>query len=161
MTDSIKKWQENLIQDERKYILNFKDNLKALLVDTDGWILRTLNKHKARYKLKTCTRLILVGCGAYPYSLLHVHVHYPEIPLTGIEVDVRNGLTANVLMTKLGLPIEIEIKNGLEYDYSTLAHEDMVFISCDVTQKLDIYKKVLETSKAQPYICLPNRQASS
>jgi hypothetical protein len=49
--------------------------------------------------------------------------------------------------------------DGKDYDYSNLEHEDLVFFSIDVVGIDGVFQKVIETSKAQPFICAPGKHA--
>ena len=44
--------------------------------------------------------------------------------------------------------------DALNFDYSWLGMDDLIFISVDVDHE-NITKKILETSKAQLYMCAP------
>jgi hypothetical protein len=55
--------------------------------------------------------------------------------------------------------MKIVCAKGEDFDYSNLLDEDLVFISCDVNNIDNIYNKILDTSKAQVFICAPSRTA--
>lgn len=152
------KWKDSLVQDELKWIKSFgKDLGKAYTTaENNAWIVRTLVDRKERYKFMTCANIVLVGCGMYPYSMFDVHRQYPHIKQVGVEINPSFAKVATVLVKSSPAKeaIEIVAMDGYDYDYSWLGSEDFVFISVDVVGKM-IYKKVIETSKAQPLVCAP------
>ena len=80
--------------------------------------------------------------------------------MLGIEIEDSRYSASKQLVE--GGPARDRIKilklDGIDFDYSKLEDDDLVFISCDVDSD-GIFKKVLETSKAHVYICAPyNRE---
>ena len=128
--------------------------------EQNSWIYKTLLEKKKLPLFKKCSKLLLVGSGLYPYSLFDIHKKFKHIKMLGIEIEESRYSASKQLVE--GGPARDKIKilklDGIDFDYSRLEDDDLVFISCDVDSD-DIYKKVLETSKAHVYICAPyNRQ---
>ena len=92
--------------------------------ETNAWIYKTLLDKKKTGMFKACKKLILIGAGMYPYSMFDIHKKYKHI------------------------------QDGCDYDYTDLAEDDLVFISCDVDSK-KIMNKVIKTCKAHIFICAP------
>ncbi len=124
--------------------------------EKDAWIIRTLRDKKQRYKFNSCKNLILVGSGMYPYSMFDVHKQYPEIKQVGIEIDKNRCVISEKLINASPAKGSIKIENmdAIDYDYSWLGIDDLVFISVDVDSK-EIVGKIIKTSKAQVNICAP------
>lgn len=164
MSNIEKSWKVSLKQTEFGIVEPyFKQNnveeLKNLKI-RKNWIVRTL-LDKNKYNLfKTCENLIMVGCGMYPYSMIDLHKRFPNINQTGIDYDERCVKIASLILDKCNLSNSIKILNfsGLDYDYTSLKDEDLVFISCDVDGVDKIYNKIVYTSKAQVFVCAPNKK---
>lgn len=160
-----KKWKLSMKQSELGCIErifrenDYKDFLKEEI--TQNWIFETLKLEKSVKKFKECKTLIMVGSGMYPYSMLDTYRRYPHIKQIGLDIDERCVLISKTLLTRCSVETGITIinKNGLEYDYSNLLDEDLVFLSCDIDGIDEVYNKVLKTSKAQPYVCAPGKLA--
>lgn len=142
----------------------FKQNniekLKNLKINKN-WITITLLNEKKYTLLKKCENLIMIGCGMYPYSMIDTYKKFPKINQIGIDYDERCVKIASVILDKCNLSNNIKIKNvkGLDYDYTNLKDEDLVFISCDVNGIEQIYDKIVNTSKAQVFVCAPSKTA--
>jgi hypothetical protein len=160
-----KNWKESMKQSELGCIdrifrdENYKDLLKEEL--TKNWILETLKLEKKMKKFKECTTLIMVGSGMYPYSMLDTYRRFPHIKQVGLDKDDRCVLISKELIKRCNLENSIQILNAdsIEYNYSSLLDEDLVFLSCDIDNIDETYNKILETSKAQPYVCAPGKLA--
>jgi hypothetical protein len=83
---------------------------------------------------------------------------YPEISQIGIDYDKRCIKISSTIIDKCLLSnMRTVCSKGEDFDYSNLLDEDLVFISCDVYNIDIIYSKILDTSKAQVFICAPSR----
>ena len=123
-----------------------------------NWILETLVLEDKVALFKSCKTLIMVGCGMYPYSMMDIYKKFPYIKQIGIDYDKNCVKISNVIIEKCNLSsMTIIHSKGEDYDYSTLSDEDLVFISCDVTNIDTIYSRVIETSKAQTFVCAPGK----
>tara|TARA_B100001769_G_C21896431_1_gene484195 strand:- start:22 stop:582 length:561 start_codon:yes stop_codon:yes gene_type:complete len=155
------KWQNNQKSSEWDWIKMFKDkndfSLGFALCEKNAWIIRTLASRKERYKFKTCTNIILVGSGFYPYSLFDVYKQYEHIKLIGVDYDKNCVRISRLLVDTANINDRIKIihADGFEFDYSFLKHEDLVFLSVDVEKRNEIYNRVIQTSKASVYVCEP------
>lgn len=135
------------------------EKLKYLPIDKN-WIKETLVLEKKYNLFKTCEKLIMIGCGMYPYSMIDTFKRFPDIKQIGIDYDLRCAKIASQIVDKCEFSsIEIINCDGIDFDYSNLKDEDLVFISCDVNNIDGIYNKIINTSKAQVFICAPSRTA--
>ena len=172
MQDSLKafkklenNWKQGLRETEFKYVeWIIKNNKYELFINKQprkNWIRETLKEEKRLSKFERCNTLVMVGSGIYPYSIVDTHKRYPNINIVGLDYDEKCVKISRHLIEKCKLNNFIDIIhiNGIDYDYSNLTHEDLVFLSIDVLGIDEIYNKVLETSKAQPYVCAPGKHA--
>jgi len=154
------KWKNLVVQNEisllKIYLFNKDYTVPYKKAEKNAWIIRTLRDKKERYKFNTCKNLILIGSGMYPYSMFDVHKQYPNIKQIGIEIDKNRALISEKLIAASPCKDSIKIENldAIDYDYSWLGLDDLIFISCDVESKL-IIEKIIKTSKAQVDICAP------
>ena len=153
-------WKNLVVQNEitllKSYLQN-KDYSKPYdLAEKNAWIIRTLRDKKQRYKFTTCKNLVLIGSGMYPYSMFDVHRQYPNIKQIGIEIDKNRCAISKKLIAASPCKNDIKIVNidAIDYDYSWLGIDDLIFISVDVESKKMI-EKIIKTSKAQVNICAP------
>ena len=156
-----KKWQERLRNDELRQVTQARGNLKQLLLLPDeGWVLKTLGLAKHRYKLKDCKKLVLIGSGFYPYSLMSCWKRYPNIEYHGIDRDKSCTYIAKILVQSLNINnMFFYCREASIHNYSEYVDEDMILIGCDVDNIEKIYKQIINTSKAQVYMCLPHKKA--
>ena len=154
------KWKEYIIQSEisllKSYLIE-KDYSKPYdMAEKNAWIVRTLRDKKQRYKFNSCKNLVLIGSGMYPYSMFDVHRQYPNINQIGIEIDKNRCAISKKLIAASPCKDAIKIVNmdAIDYDYSWLGIDDLIFISVDVENK-KIIEKIIKTSKAQVNICAP------
>jgi len=157
-------WKQGLKQTEFKYIeWIIKNNRYDLFLSKEprkNWIRETLLEKKCASKFKTCKTLVMVGSGMYPYSLVDLHKEYPNMKMIGLDYDEKCVKLSKHLIEKCKIKnIEIIFIDGKKYDYSNLDHEDLVFFSIDVEGIDEIFQRVIETSRAQPYICAPGKHA--
>ena len=152
-------WKEMVAANEMKLLSVFRKKGLHLAYETaehDAWILKTLNDKKQKYRFNKCSNLIMVGSGMYPYSMFDVYKKYPNIKQIGLEIDEKRALISRLLIKACPAKdaIKIETVDALNYDYSWLGMDDLIFISVDVDHK-EIIKKIIETSKAHVNICAP------
>lgn len=153
-------WKRLIIKNEltllKLYLFNGDHSKPYEEAEKDAWIIRTLRDKKQRYRFKTCKHLILVGSGMYPYSMFDVHKQYPDIKQIGIEIDKNRCVISEKLIKASPAKESIKIENldAIDYDYSWLGIDDLIFISVDVDSK-KIIEKIIKTSKAQVNICAP------
>jgi len=159
------KWREQIAAVEIAKIKNWQKN-KDLTeayksAKRNQYIVQTLVDKKMRYKFLSTNRVVLIGCGMYPYSLFDLHKQYPSINSIGIEVDSNRALIARKLVSCSPAKDKIKIvnENGFNYDYSWLGIDDLVFVSVDVEIEKSILEKVIMTSKASPFLCAPYHSA--
>ena len=157
-------WREQIALLEIQQISYWKsiNNLELAYknADKNKYVVMTLRDKKMRYKFKTANNVILIGSGMYPYSLFDLHKQYPHIKSVGIEIDKKRAIISKKLVkaSPAKNAIKIITIDAIDFDYSWLSNEDFVFISVDVKGE-EIYKKILETSKAQPLVCAPYKDS--
>ena len=124
--------------------------------EANAWIIRTLRDKKQLYKLNSCSKIILVGSGMYPYSMFDLHKRNPNLKQIGIEIDEKRAKISRKLIAASPAKdaIEIYTMDALDFDYSNMETDDLIFISVDVDHKA-IIDKILKTSKAHVFICAP------
>lgn len=154
------KWKEIVVQNEvnliKSYTLEGGLGLAYERAEKNAWIVRTLRDKKQRYMFPKCSNLVMIGSGMYPYSMFDVHKQYPHIKQIGLEIDSKRATISRKLIEASPAKDSINIItiDALDYDYSWLDHDDLVFVSVDVDHK-QIIEKVLQTSKAHINICAP------
>lgn len=153
-------WKTLVAQNEITLLKNYKESGQLHLAyekaEKNAWIVRTLRDKKQRYKFNNCKNLVMIGSGTYPYSMFDVHKQYPNIRQIGLEI-VKNRATLSKKLVEAS-PAKDKIKilciDAYDFDYSWLGIDDLIFISVDVEHE-KITQKILETSKAQLYMCAP------
>ena len=154
------KWREIVVQNEinliKSYVSEGGLDLAYERAEKNAWIIRTLRDKKQRYMFPKCSNLVMIGSGMYPYSMFDVHKQYPHINQIGLEIDSKRATISKKLIEASPAKDSIDIItiDALDYDYSWLDHDDLVFVSVDVDHK-KIIEKVLQTSKAHINICAP------
>lgn len=157
-------WKEGLKKTEFSFvewiIKNERYDLFISKKPRKNWIKETLLEKKIASKFKICNKLIMIGSGIYPYSMVDLNKEFPKIKQIGLDYDANCVKLSSFLIKKCNIKnIEIINMNGIDFDYSNLEHEDLVFLSIDVEGIDEIFNKVIETSKAQPYVCAPGKHA--
>jgi len=154
------KWQKNLKQDELKYILTKNDPTNP---EDHGWIHITLRDNKLNYKVSKARRIVLVGCGSYPYSLFDIakkYSHNKDLIFIGIDYDEICYRICVSLRNKYNLQNFYFYQcRGIDFNYSNLIDEDMIFLSADLIDIEDTYWHIIKNSKAQVYICKPHKKS--
>ena len=154
------RWKEIVVQNEINLIKSYASEgglgLAYERAEKNAWIVRTLRDKKQRYMFPKCNNLVMIGSGMYPYSMFDVHKQYPHINQVGLEIDNKRATISRKLIEASPAKDSINIVtiDALDYDYSWLDHDDLVFVSVDVDHK-KIIEKVLQTSKAHINICAP------
>lgn len=154
------RWKALVVQNEINLlkVIRSKGDLKLAYenAEKNAWIIKTLMDKKQRYRFKDCKNLVLVGSGMYPYSMFDVHKQYPHINQIGIEIDPQRALVSKRLIevSPAKNSIKVEVMDALDYDYSWLGQDDLIFVSVDVDHK-KIINKAIQTSKAHINICAP------
>ena len=124
--------------------------------EKNAWIYITLSEKKKLSLFKECKRLVLVGCGMYPYSMFDIHKKYKNIQQVGIEIDKNRAMISKKLVEHSPAKDHISIvhMDGKDYDFNELEEQDLIFISCDVDNK-QIINSIIEKSKAHFFVCAP------
>ena len=154
------RWKAMVAVNELRVIKKFFEKDRVHLAydkaEKNAWILRTLRDKKQLSKLDKNPVVVLVGSGMYPYSMFDLHKRNPEIKQIGIEIDSSRAKISKKLIeaSPAKEAIKIECMDALEYDYSNLTMDDLIFVSVDVDHA-SIISKVINTSAAQVMICAP------
>jgi hypothetical protein len=153
-------WKTMVAENEIRLLKLFADKgdlgLAYRKAERNAWILRTLRDKKELYRLDTCKISVLVGSGMYPYSMFDLHKRNPNLKQIGIEIDENRAKVSRKLIAASPAKDAIEVctMDALNFDYSSIGIDDLIFISVDVDHKM-IIDKILETSKAHVFICAP------
>ena len=153
-------WKATVAQNEMNLLNYFKQKKDFSLAyknaENNAWIVRTLRDKKQRYRFNDCKNLVLVGSGMYPYSMFDVHKQYPEINQIGLEIDKNRAKVSELLIKASPAKdkIKIVVGDAIDYDYSWLGDDDLIFISVDVEHN-KIFSKAIQTSKAHVHVCAP------
>ena len=165
-------WKNLVIKSELEKISTFTEEAKnyptmkdfnknrALLAyrraEKNAWIYKTLSEKKKLALFKTCKKLIMIGCGMYPYSMFDIHKKHKHIKQVGVEIDKNRAMVADKLVSHSPAKDHIEIvhMDGKDYDFSELEEQDLIFISCDVDSK-QVINSIIEKSKAHFFVCAP------
>ena len=130
------------------------ENLYRYIYVRHSWIYKTILDHKIKSRLEKVEKLLLVGSGMYPYSLLDMYKRYPNITYHGLEISENFCKLARKIINKTPATIKIINADAFEFDYSDFGIDDMIFISCDVDSEKTI-KQIIKTSEAQFWVCAP------
>ena len=124
--------------------------------EANSWIYKTLAEKKKLKLFNSCSRLVLIGAGMFPYSMIDIQRKYPHLKQLGLEIIKQRATIANELIKYGPLKDNIKIINcdGLLFDYSKLGFDDLIFISCDV-DSTEMFKRIMQKSKAHIFICAP------
>jgi hypothetical protein len=88
--------------------------------------------------LRTCRQLVMVGCGAFPSTLLWLSDHFPSIHCVGLDIDPMCVMLASQLAKALGRAnLRFENMDGGEFDYS-------VYVANHVAPKRTVLEKLLQ-----------------
>ncbi len=153
-------WKTLVAQNEITLLKNYKElgqlSLAYEKAERNAWIIKTLRDKKQRYKFDSCKNLVMIGSGIYPYSMFDVHKQYPNIRQVGLEIIKKRADLSKKLVdaSPANNKIKILCMDALDFDYTWLGMDDLIFISVDVEHD-KITQKILETSKAQLYMCAP------
>lgn len=89
-----------------------------------------------------CHRVVMVGCGSLPATLLWLGDHYPDVSYVGLDIENDCVVAASNLIDRLGRrDVSFHLLDGGDYDYSDV---DFVYVANHVSPK----KKVLSTISA-------------
>ena len=159
--DMRESWRKSIAEAEIKRIQYLKGQNQLhrtyTQIKKNQYIVQTLIDKKLKYRLDTAKNVVLVGCGMHPYSLFDLHQQYPHIKSVGIEIVPERAQLAEILIKHSPAKDNIIVtnQNGLDYDYSWLDIDDLVFVSVDVEIEKKIQEKVIMTSKASSFLCAP------
>ena len=170
--DLEKDWKDLIVRSELSKLKEFNDLAKELSdestfkivrsnlvfekTEANSWIYKTLAEKKKLKLFDKCYRLILVGAGMFPYSMIDIQRKYPHLKQIGLEIIKERAAIANELIKYGPLKDDIKILNcdGILFDYSKLGFDDLIFVSCDVDSTA-IIKEIMQKSKAHIFICAP------
>ena len=158
-TKARKQWKQDQIDSELIRIKkHFKrgdvENLYRFIYVRHSWIYKTILDQRLKPRLKVADKILLVGSGMYPYSLLDMYKRFPDKNYYGLEISKSFCNLSKKIINKTPAKIEIIHVDAFEYDYSNFGIDDMIFISCDVESEKTI-EQIVKTSSAQFWICAP------
>jgi hypothetical protein len=93
-----------------------------------------------------CERLVMVGCGALPFTMFHVHDRTEVAQIVGLDILPEAIDTARQVSQKLGYPrLSFALHDGRSYDY---AKAEIVYIASTVFPKPLVMSRIAETAPA-------------
>lgn len=121
-----------------------------------SWIYKTIVDKELRKNLEKADKILLVGSGMYPYSLIDMYKRFPDKKYYGIEILPSCAKLSRKILesTPAKDSITIFTEDGAKFNYDILTEDDMIFISCDVDTK-DVIAQIIKTCGAQFWICAP------
>jgi hypothetical protein len=154
-------WQKRNIDEElnlikRNFERNTPLNLYNYVYSRYSWIYKTIIDKSIKYKLESAEKILLIGSGMYPYSLLDMHRRFPGIKYYGMEINEARAKLSKLVVSKTPAKDDIVIiqSDANTYDFKEFSVDDLIFISCDVDSK-DVIAQIVKTSGAQFWICAP------
>lgn len=143
-----------LIRIQKHFRRGDVENLYRFIYVRHSWIYKTINDNKLRPKLELAEKILLVGSGMYPYSLMDMYKRFPDKKYYGLEISSSFCKLAKKILKNTPAKINITCGDGFEFDYSNFNEDDMIFISCDVDSE-KVINQITKTSRAQFWICAP------
>lgn len=154
-------WKKRNIESElfriKKHFYNNEvENLYKYIYARHSWIYKTIIDKGLKKLLNNADKILLVGSGMYPYSLIDMFKRYPDKSYFGIEILSSCATLSKQIIEKTPAKDSISIieADGVLFDYSNFTENDMIFISCDVDTK-DVIERIVKTSGAQFWVCAP------
>jgi hypothetical protein len=86
-----------------------------------------------------CRNVVMVGCGAFPATLLWLRDHFPSVRYTGLDTNARCVATATKLTEAMGLEMDFRVIDGSDYNF---AGADFVYVANHVTPKKAVLEQV-------------------
>jgi trans-aconitate methyltransferase len=83
--------------------------------------------------------VVMVGCGAFPATLLWLRDHFPSVRYTGLDTNARCVATATKLTEAMGLEMDFRVIDGSDYNF---AGADFVYVANHVTPKKAVLEQV-------------------
>ena len=99
-----------------------------------------------------CKKLIMVGCGPLPMTLMHVAAKYPSIPLEGLDSDLHAIEVARTVARAATMPnIHLIHSNGVSYSYHDA---NIVYVANLVSPKVDVLMRIANTASIGTLVIL-------
>jgi hypothetical protein len=100
-------------------------------------------------------KMVMVGCGAFPHTLIHTCLTRRDWECTGVDHDNTSIILALKVRDSLNLRGRLHYitQNGCIFDYSD---HDVVMVANIVSPKFDVLRRVVETAKEGAIIVLRN-----
>ena len=76
-----------LIRIQKHFRRGDVENLYRFIYVRHSWIYKTINDNKLRPKLELAEKILLVGSGMYPYSLMDMYKRFPDKKYYGLEIS--------------------------------------------------------------------------
>jgi 16S rRNA G1207 methylase RsmC len=91
-------------------------------------------------RLRKCRNIVMVGCGAFPATLIWLSNHFPETRCTGIDVDHRCVEAAAQVTKAMRIEnVQFETIDGSHYDFDGV---DFVYVANQVIPKKAVLRQV-------------------
>jgi hypothetical protein len=109
-----------------------------------GAIYRRLAGLNELASLSNCTRFVMVGCGAFPATLIYAHLHCPKARIVGLDLDPGIFRVAQqVLHASRASRVDLRCHDASDFDY---ANSDVVYLANQVRGKRAVLSRVAETA---------------
>lgn len=104
---------------------------------------------------EACRNLVMVGCGAFPHTLICAALTNDDLICTGLDYDNSSLVLAHKVRQHLGLTSRIHYvtQNGDVFDYHD---HDLIIIANIVSPKAAVLKRVVYTSRKGAIVVVRN-----
>lgn len=105
--------------------------------------------------IEDATSMVMVGCGAFPHTLIHACLTNPGLQCIGLDYENSSLVQAHRVRTSLGLSDRLHYltQNGNVFDYRG---HDLVLIANIVTQKHAVLKRIARTAEKGTIVVVRN-----
>jgi SAM-dependent methyltransferase len=91
-------------------------------------------------QIRDCQTIVMVGCGAFPATLLWLRDHFPGARFTGIDLDLNCVERAAQLTKAMGIEtMEFKVMDGRHYDFEGV---DFVYVANQVVPKKAVLQRI-------------------
>jgi Methyltransferase domain len=96
---------------------------------------------------RDCKNVVMIGCGAFPATLLWLRDNFPTLRYVGLDIDPDCVEMATELVAALGIDnVHFESIDGRQYDYSGA---DFVYVANYVTPKRAVLEQIARSTSVR------------
>jgi SAM-dependent methyltransferase len=104
--------------------------------------------------LTTCRRAVVIGCGAFPATVLWLRDHQPSLACVGVDVDPTTVTLAKALAERFSLAdLTFLEADGCAFDYAGF---DFVYVANQVTPKSRALERIAATADRDVQVVVRN-----